>query len=375
MGELSGPAHRRQPLPLDGKKILVIAYGHLADTMAAIPGLRTLRAAYPHAVIHVLGLEAASPIFRPCPYIDDFVTFRDLRHKGSRIAKLEKLQLIGALALRLRQDHYDATLLFHRSAGTMRKVATLIGSPVIAGISGGGDGYTHPVRFPSSVESSREENGRVLAAIGVEDKGGPMEVWSSAEDAEWADGELAGRRRPLVGLHPGSDWSCQQWLPDRFAAVAHGIQAQTGATVVITGSNGERDLEAEVVDGIRGDRVQLCGRTTFGQLVEVVRRLDVLICVNSAAAAVARAVHTPAVVLLGLEDARYTGLTSTGPQAVIQPEGLPHSGSWCEFGRWGVLSGCQSPMCRGLGGLSLVAPERVTEAAVKILQKSEIRQR
>ena len=355
---------------LDGRKVLVIAYGHVADTMAAVPALRSLRRAYPSATIEVLALEAAAPILGPCPYIDRLVTWSDFQHKGSRMAKVEKLALISSLALRMRRRGYDAALVLHRSSGAIRKLAGMIGAPVLAGVSGGGEGYTHPAPHAGTVESSRDENRRVLEAIGVLEDGGALEIWSSPKDGEWAEAFLKGRHRPIVGLHPGSDWSCQQWLPARFAEVARKLREETGATVVITGSSAERELEAEIASGLDGDVLKACGATTFGQFVEVVRRLDVLVCVNSAAAAIARATGTPATVLLGLEDARYTGLAGTPRLTVIQPAGPPYEGSWCEFGRWGVLSGCQSPMCRGLGGLGFVSPADVTAAALRMLPKA-----
>ncbi len=361
-----------QPLALDGKRILVIVYGHIADTMAATPGLRSLRAVYPRATIEVLALNAAAPVLGGCPYIDRLVTFDDFGHKGSRLARVGKLQWIAQIALRLRRRRYDATLVFHRSSGALRKLATLVGSPVIAGVSSGHDGYTHAAPHPETVESSREENLRVLRAIGVQDDGGAAELWASPADSAWAGSLLDGAARPVVGLHPGSDWSCQQWLPERFAAVARDIRERTGATVVITGSRQERDLQREIAAGLDGAVIPLCGETSFGQFVEVIRRLDVLICVNSAAAAIARATDTPSVVLLGLEDARYTGLATAKRLTVIQAEGQSPSSGWCEFGRWGVLSGCNSPMCRGVGGLAAVSPESVAGAAIRLLDGSRL---
>ena len=348
---------------LDGRKVLVIAYGHLADTMASIPALRSLRAAYPSASIHVLALESAAPILGPCPYIDELITWRDFQHKGERVARIEKAAVLAALAWKLRQSGYDATLVFHRSTGW-------IGTPIRAGVSNGGGGYTHAAAPGPEVESSREENRRVLAALGIDEDGGALELWTKPEDAEWATAFVGSGTGPLVGIHPGSDWSCQQWLPKRFAEVGSTLQATAGARIVITGSGAETDLEAEIAQGLARDPLGACGQTTFGQFVEVIRRLDVLVCVNSAAAAVATAVGTPAVVLLGLEDARYTGVGSSRTQTLIQPKVASQGGGWCEFGRWGVLSGCNSPMCRGLGGLAAVAPAIVSAEVLKMLERS-----
>jgi heptosyltransferase-2 len=344
---------------LGGRKILVIVYGHVADTMASIPALRSLRAVYPSASIHVLALESSAPILGPCPYIDELITWRDFQHKGRRVARIEKARVLATLAWKLKQSRYDATVVFHRSNGAMRKLAAWIGSPI-----------TYAAAPAAEVESSREENRRVLNALGVDEDGGALELWTKSEDAEWAAAYVESGSGPLVGLHPGSDWSCQQWLPKRFAEVGSTLQAEAGARIVITGSSGETDLEDEIAQGLSKDPLRACGQTTFGQFVEVIRRLDVLVCVNSAAAAVATAVGTPAVVLLGLEDARYTGVGSSRTQTLIQPNVATQGGGWCEFGRWGVLSGCNSPMCRGLGGLAEVAPAIVSAEVLKMLERS-----
>jgi ADP-heptose:LPS heptosyltransferase len=346
---------------LDGRKILVIVYGHVADTMAAVPALRSLRVAYPSASIHVLALESAAPILGPCPYIDELITWRDFQHKGERVARIEKAGVLAALAWKLRQSGYEATLVFHRSNGAMRKLAEWIGAPI-----------TYVAAPGPGVESSREENRRVLSALGVEEDGGALELWTKPEDAEWAAAFVRSGSGPLVGLHPGSDWSCQQWLPKRFAEVASALQTAIGARIVITGSSAETDLESEIAQGLAEDPLRACGQTTFGQFIEVIRRLDVLVCVNSAAAAVATAVGTPAVVLLGLEDARYTGVASGRTQTLIQPKVAAQGGGWCEFGRWGVLSGCNSPMCRGLGGLAAVAPAIVSTEVLNLLGRSKV---
>jgi len=341
--------------------------------MAAVPALRSLRAAYPSASIHVLALESAEPVLGPCPYIDRLITWRDFRHKGQRVARLEKAGVLVALAARLRTWGYDATLVFHRSSGAMRKLARLVGSPVVAGVSGGADSYTHRAAPGLEVESSRDENRRVLSAIGVDEDRGALEVWTTGDDAARAVAVLSDGSGPRVGIHPGSDWSCQQWLPKRFAEVGRQLQNERGASIVITGSQKETELESEIAAGLPESPIRGCGRTTFGQFVEVIRRLDVLICVNSAAAAVASAVGTPAVVLLGLEDARYTGITSSRLRTLIQPRVSANGAGWCEFGRWGVLSGCDSPMCRGLGGLGSVEPAAVASAALGLLDRTSDR--
>jgi ADP-heptose:LPS heptosyltransferase len=350
------------------KRVLVVVYGHLADTMAATPALRSLRAALPDSRIDLLVLRSARPVVELSPHVDGLIEWRDFQHKAGRSARAEKAAVIAALALRLRRRGYDATVVLHRSNRAMRRLASMIGAPVTAGVSGGGDGYTHPAPPPDGVESSREENARVLGALGIEEDGGPVELVTSDAERTGAERLLATAGTPLVGVHAGADWSCQQWLPARFAEVAASLQRDAGATVVLTGSSNEVGLQEEIARELVAEPVRATGRTSFGELVEVVRRLDLLVCVNSAAAAVADAVGTPSVVLLGPEDARHTGVETTPLRRVLQPGGSRAPGSWCELGRWGVLSGCESPICRGVGGLDRLAAAEVTAAALEVLR-------
>ncbi|MHB8612394.1 MAG: glycosyltransferase family 9 protein [Candidatus Dormibacteraceae bacterium] len=358
---------------LDGRRVLVVIYGHVADTMAAVPGLRSLRRAYPRSRIEALVIEASGPVLRGCPYVDDVLTWRDFRLKGTRLARLEKSTSLGALGWRIRQRGYDAVLIFHRSFRAIRRLAAVSGAPVRAGVSDGRDGYTHWVPPLDGVHSSRDENRRVLEAIGVKEDGGPLELWTASQDQAEADRLLAGSGNgPLIGLHPGSDWSCQQWLPERFAAVGRALQAQIGARIVITGSASELALQEGIAAGLANPPVRAAGATSLGELVAVVRRLDLVICVNSAPAAIARAVGTRALVLMGPEDPRLTGLEPGSKLGIMQPGLRLAPGSWCEFGRWGVLSGCDSPMCRAISGLDQLEPADVAATALQLLRSKQL---
>lgn len=350
------------------RRVLVVVYGHLSDSMAATPGLRSLRVALPGSRIDVLALRCARPVLGQSPHVDAVIEWGDFRRKGTSFGRIEKGAVITSLGLRLRRRHYDATVVLHRSNRSMRRLAAVIGSPVRAGASDGSDGYTHPVPPAPTVESSRQENARVLAALGIEDDGGPVELWTSEQDAAAARRLLDGAGRPVVGIHAGADWSCQQWLPERFAQVASTLQREVGAAIVLTGSANEGPLQEEIAGGMAADPVRAAGRTSFGELVEVIRSLDLLVCVNSAAASVADAVGTPSLVLLGPEDGRHTGMEPSAGRRVLQPGGSRPPGSWCELGRWGVLSGCESPICRGVGGLADLGAAEVSTAATEMLQ-------
>ena len=349
------------------RRVLVVVYGHLSDTMAATPALRSLRVALPAARIDVLVLRSARPVLSRSPHVDSLIEWSDFQHKGTSRGRLEKAALVTTLGTRLRLHRYDATLVLHNGNRAMRLLAQAVGSPVRAGISDGGDSFTHPVPSSPEAESAQQENARVLAALGIEVDGGPVELRTSADEREAAEALLGSGRGPLVGIHAGADWSCQQWLPERFAQVASTLQREAGARIVLTGTGSEAALEDLIARGMAEPPIRAAGRTTFGELVEVIRRLDLLVCVSSAPSSIAAATGTPSVVLLGPEDGRYTGMIPEQRRRVLQPGGRRPGGSWCELGRWGVLSGCESPICRGIGGLDALGAAEVSAAALEML--------
>jgi ADP-heptose:LPS heptosyltransferase len=310
-----------------------------------------------------------APLLAPCPYIDELIAFDDFRFKGTRWSRGEKAATIVWLAGRLRRRGYDSVVVLHRSFRAMRTLARLVGAEVTCGVTDGSDGYTHGVPLPAGIESSREENRRVLERFGIAEDGHPTELWTTDQDRRRAAVLLGDDHGPLVALHPGSDWSCQQWLPERFAEVGAALQRQLGARIVLTGSAAETGLQEEIAGLLPTPPVRLAGRTTFGELVEVIRRLDLIVCVNSAPAAIADALGIPSIVLMGPEDPRLTD-ARTGPGRLVvrsSPELPP--GGWCEFGRWGVLSGCESPICRGLAGLGAVQSATVIAGAASLMSQ------
>lgn len=378
MAVTTGPAAKgSRPGPAGGppqcRRILVVVYGHLSDTMAATPALRSLRAALPDARIEVLALRCARPVLGRSPHLDALVEWDDFRHKGEAVARLEKAAVIAALGLRLRRRRYDATVVLHNGIGAMRRLAQVVGSPVRAGLSYGEDGFTHRAPPAAAAESAREENARILAAFGVDDDRGPVELRTLPGERAAARRLVGSGTGPLVGIHPGADWSCQQWLPERFAQVAATLQEEAGARVILTGSASEVGLQEEIAAAMGRAPIRAAGRTSFGELVEVIRHLDLLVCVSSVASSIADVTGTPSVVLLGPEDGRFTGMAANPRRRVLQPGGSRLAGSWCELDRWGVLSGCKSPVCRGIGGLAELDPGAVSAAALELLDTAALR--
>ncbi|HRG56309.1 MAG TPA: hypothetical protein PLG56_09735, partial [Lacunisphaera sp.] len=87
-------------------RILVIRYRFIGDTVLAIPTLRNLRRAFPHARIDVLSEPVSGDTLALCPYKDELLYYAPrLRGEKKRAAKFP-ISLLGAAKF-LRARHYD----------------------------------------------------------------------------------------------------------------------------------------------------------------------------------------------------------------------------------------------------------------------------
>lgn len=346
-------------------RILVTAYGHTADSLPAGPCLAALRATYPDAEIHMLVVEQVADLWAACPYVDRVHVMRDYKRKGTRLARAEQLVRLAELSVRFR-GRYDMFIVLHARSWFFSCLAYLSGARYRAGYHDGHPArwLTHPAEPYEGIVSFRDENRRVMSALGIEVSDHHLQLWPTPEAREQVDAllESVPPGVPLVGLHPGSHWACQRWHNDRWAAVADALMEQYGVQIVITGSADERPWAEEIAGHMRMQPLIATGATSLLGFAELVSRCQVLLCVNSAASQVGLAMGTPVVNLVGLEPLTWTEPEPGEAMTVVRQCG--HSStSWCPLGIWGRLSQCQMAEHVGLAGLDTIQSAHVLAGA------------
>src|SRR3982074_680343 len=113
---------------LSHEKILFLVYGHVADTLAALPGLRLLRNACPQAEIEVLCLRSVAPLLHGSGYAERLVISADCAHKQGRVAKADTEAMLAILSGRLRARRGCGVMVLRRSLRAFRRLATLVGA-------------------------------------------------------------------------------------------------------------------------------------------------------------------------------------------------------------------------------------------------------
>lgn len=373
-------SHQPLPNPTTIRRILVTAYGHVADVLPSGPALRALRETYPQARITVLVVGYVKEMMAACPYADEIFVINDFKYKGTRRGKLEQLLKLGWLAPRVWR-RYDLALVFHARSRFLTRLIWLSGARVRAGFADVASPgmLTHPAQPFDGVASFRDENRRVLEALGITSMPTSLELWPSAEDEaavqRLLDDAQVAKDDLLIGLHPGSHWTCQQWSAKEWAAVADGLASTYGARLVITGTADERPLAEAITRQMTvadARPIDATGKTSILQFAALIKRVNLLICVNSAASQVGLAMQTPTLNLVGYENPVWTAPLKTEPMSIVR--GCDDSSAteyWCPYGVWGKLSQCHRAECVGIGGLSLITPRMVLRQAERYLKSGQ----
>jgi ADP-heptose:LPS heptosyltransferase len=242
-------------------RILVLRALGLGDLLTAVPALRGLRAAFPHAEITL-----AAPAW--------------LADAAGRIDAVDRLLPTEALAP-IDFDRPDLAVNLH------------------------GKG-------PQSVERLVATRPRRLIAHGR---------WPAGvhEVARWCDllhrhgipcdpGDLrlpaVGERTGRIVIHPGASTRARRWPAERYGAVA----AELGPEVVVTAGPGEGEIARRVVPRPV--------HPTLAELMDLVATARLVICGDTGVAHVATAYGTPSVLLFGPVPPRLWGPRS-GPHRVL----------------------------------------------------------
>jgi heptosyltransferase-2 len=125
---------------------------------------------------------------------------------------------------------------------------------------------------------------------------------------------LAGVRR-AVALCPGAEYGpAKRWPPSYFAELARALSAQ-GDTVWLIGSSRDYEIAEDIVRLSGGACLNLCGKTTLDQAVELLSSVRLAITNDSGLMHVAAALGTPLIAIYGSSTPAFTPPMS--PHAAI----------------------------------------------------------
>lgn len=294
------------------EKILVRAPNWVGDTVLMTPCLAALRKTFPHARITVLANPWVLPLIANHPAIDRMMIID--KGRGLVCSTRELLRIIS----HVRNDRFDLAVLF-QNAFEAAVLACAGGVRYRIGYNTDGRGFllTHNVvRDDHILEIHQVEYYLGL----IEAMGWPIDerepsLFLSDRDIESASRMLFSYgikdHNFILGFNPGATYgSAKRWPEARFAAIGDWAAERWNAKVLLFGSSKEREIGLRIAQGMHQTPINLCGRTTLGQAMALIKRCNFFLTNDSGLMHIAAAFHVPLVAIFG-----PTNHATTGPMS------------------------------------------------------------
>lgn len=286
-------------------KILVRGTNWIGDTVMTVPALTELRRAFPGAHITLHARPAAAEVLQDAGFVDEIIPIGGRSKAGSIFSQTRQI----------REGKFDLGITFTNSPESAA-VQWLARVPVRFGYATQRRSkfLTDAIEVPewknerhevyyylSLIESVKT---KILGADAVAETDPALILNVSAEKLAAAAGKLSelgvDRTRPLVALGIGSTNSrAKRWPADRYAALADRLALETSAQILLVGSNGDKEVAAEVKRLATATMIDICGQTSVGEAMAILGQADLLISNDMGLAHVAPAVGTPTIVIFG----------------------------------------------------------------------------
>lgn len=299
----------KDAVPLEGvRRALVTKLRHHGDVLLASPVLSALRAVAPHVEVDALVYDDTAPMLAGHPALSRLHTVgRAWRNAGA----WQRLRGEGALYSGLRERNYD--LIVHlsehpRGAWLARTLgARWSVAPAVPGRSRFWEtSFTHLYPMPKNGRRHQVElNLDALRRIGIQPALEDRQALIVPGDE--ADGKVAALLakeglpdRKFVHLHPASRWKFKCWPARKNAELIDRLAAR-GERIVVTAAPDKQELALveDILKETRSPVLNLAGKLSIKELVAVIGRARVSVCVDSMPMHVASATGTPVVALFG----------------------------------------------------------------------------
>jgi len=273
------------------RKILVVTLSNLGDVVLTLPVFQSLAQAYPGARLDAVVSPQSACVFETHPRMGQI----HLYEKRSSWAR--KAALLGTI----RRERYDMVIDLQRSL-----YGLLSGAPI----------HNSYLDFPKKRMHRVRRHLRALRRIvrRILDKSFLEPYTFDAKKLESLLVERGGAKREgdknsgrLVVAAVGSRSDLKKWAPERFAALLDRLASEEGCRIALVGDHFEKNDADAVISHMKMPVFNLVGKTSFQELVGLLRHAALLVTNDSAPLHVADSLKTPVVALFGPTDPRKYG--------------------------------------------------------------------
>jgi len=146
------------------------------------------------------------------------------------------------------------------------------------------------------------------------------------------------RSARLIGIMPGAEYGpAKQWPAENFGELARALNKQ-GTAVWVFGSEKDRALGDSIVGAAGSRTVNLCGRTSLPDAIDLISLTDHVVSNDSGLMHIAAAAGVPLIAIFGSSSPRFTPPMSDQAETVwLEIECSPCFQRTCRFGHYRCL--------------------------------------
>jgi len=303
------------------QRILVVAPSWIGDTVLAQPLFKLLHARHPGLALDVLAPRWAFPLLDRIPEVRRAIE-SPFGHGDLRLGERRNL------GRKLGTEGYDQAIVL---PNTFKSALV----PFFAGIRTR-TGYIGEMRHWILNDARKLDEKRLpqiaqrYAALGLPRGGAlrlPLPPLALRVDEAARRALLArlglDRSRPAAALCPGAEFGpAKRWPARYYAELAQGIAAR-GLSVWLIGSQGDRQIGAEIEQAAGGVCRNLCGDTSLTEAIDLLASSSLVVSNDSGLMHVAAALGKPLIALYGSTSPDFTPPLS--PNAQVLKLDLPCS--------------------------------------------------
>jgi len=355
-----------EPRPLEVREIVAVKFWGAGNAALLLPVLRSLKTRFPAAKLTMVTIAGNETLYRDAA--DEVLTVR-LQPLGKAC-----FDLLSVLT-RLRRRRVDLAIDFEQYVRTSQALLYLSGARQVLAFDTKGQSRAGladvKVKYDDTQHAARSFLDLARAAGVHATDYEPGGLVPRPEALERTDGWLAsvrGTERPLVVLHPGSgdNFPGRRWPTRRFGLIARRLVDERDALVVVTGSDRERPLCAEVVEASERPIHNLAGTRDWEGMIALLSRASLLISNDTGPVHIASALGVSVLGLYGPNTPDLYGPLSAGSAAFYEPP--PCSPCITNFNY--KTSRCLNPVC-----IRAITVDAVSEAALARLPATGTRKR
>ncbi|PHM62387.1 ADP-heptose-LPS heptosyltransferase II [Xenorhabdus ishibashii] len=285
---------------------------------------RTLKDLYPNAEIDVMAPAWCRPLLAKMPEVHQALAM-PLGHGALALGERRRL------GLALRENRYDRAYVLPNSFKSAL-VPFFANIPLRTGWRGEMRyGLLNDIRvlnknaFPLMVQRyvALAYEGKNMRS--ADDLPQPL-LWPrlSINDEDIAESTSAfniSDHRPIIGFCPGAEFGpAKRWPHYHYAALAEQLITQKGYQILLFGSDKDHqageDIRALLSDDAREDCLNLAGKTSLEQAVNVIAACDAIVTNDSGLMHVAAALNRPLVALYGPSSPDFTPPLSSKAEVI-----------------------------------------------------------